>query len=71
MAKAAGKRVTGASRRPAGGALAHPLLVRFGGGVEAAFGLVLTLAFASYNAADPSLNTAAAGAPSNIMGRLG
>ena len=72
MGKAAtAKRGTGASRRPAAGVLGHPLMVRLGGGVEALFGLVLTLAFASYNAADPSLNVSAAGAPGNFAGRLG
>ena len=71
MAKAAGKRGANGARRPAGGALGHPLLVRVGGGLEALFGLILTLAFASYNAADPSLNAAASGAPSNFVGRLG
>ena len=71
MAKAAAKRGTVASRRPAGNALGHPLVVRLGGGIEAVFGLVLTLALASYNAADPSFNSSAAGAPMNFMGRLG
>ena len=71
MAKAAGKRGTGSARRPAASALFNPLLGRLGGGLGALFGLVLTLAFASYNAADPSLNAAAGAAPSNFVGRLG
>ena len=71
MAKAAVRRGTAPSRRPAGNALHHPLIVRLGGGVEAVFGLVLTLAFASYNAADPSFNSSAPGAPMNFMGRMG
>ena len=71
MAKAAGKRGTGSARRPAASTLFNPLLGRLGGGLGALFGLVLTLAFASYNAADPSLNAAAGAAPSNFVGRLG
>ena len=72
MAKAtAAKRGTSVSRRPAGGVLGHPFMWRLGGGLELLFGLVLTLAFASYNAADPSLNVSAPGAPSNFAGRLG
>ena len=71
MAKAAARRGTAPSRRPAGNALNHPLIVRLGGGVEAVFGLVLTLAFASYNAADPSFNSSAPGGPANFMGRAG
>ena len=71
MGKAAVKRGAEASRRPAGGALGHPLLSRLGGGLEALSGLVLTLAFASYNAADPSLNAAADGVATNFAGRLG
>ncbi|HEY5409302.1 MAG TPA: DNA translocase FtsK 4TM domain-containing protein, partial [Caulobacteraceae bacterium] len=71
MAKAVARRGSGAARRPAGGALGQMLLHRLGGGMEASSGLVLTLAFASYNAADPSLNASAAGAASNFVGRLG
>ena len=71
MAKAAAKRGTVPSRRQVGGAMVRPMLFRLGGGVEALFGLVLTLAFASYNAADPSLNVSALGSPSNFVGRLG
>ena len=71
MAKAAARRGSGAARRPADGALGRAFLFRLGGGMEAAFGLILTLAFASYNAADPSLNASATGAAANFVGRLG
>ena len=72
MAKAAAaKRGASAPRGLAGGIFGHPLMSRLGGGMEALFGLVLTLAFASYNAADPSLNVSAAGSASNFVGRLG
>src|SRR6185312_8758765 len=41
------------------------------GGLVAAFGLVLIAAFASYRAADPSWNTAAAGPAHNLLGPTG
>jgi len=50
---------------------AGPVMARFRGGLVAACGMALVVAFASYHATDPSLNAAAAGAPRNLMGGLG
>jgi S-DNA-T family DNA segregation ATPase FtsK/SpoIIIE len=49
----------------------HPSTVRFRGGLVAGFGLVLVAAFASYSAADPSLNTASEALPANWLGLPG
>ncbi len=70
MARPAAKRKPGV----AGGLAAawrHPFASRTRGGVEAVLGLGLILAFASYDARDPSLNAASAAAPMNFMGRAG
>ena len=49
----------------------HPLASRTRGAAEAVMGLGLALAFASYDATDPSLNVASDAAPANFIGRLG
>ncbi len=49
----------------------HPLAARTRGGMVAVTGLALAIAFATYNAADPSLNAASAHRPSNALGMPG
>jgi DNA segregation ATPase FtsK/SpoIIIE, S-DNA-T family len=49
----------------------HPATARLRGGVTAAFGVALATAFATYNAADPSLNAAGPAMPSNALGGAG
>ncbi|HWE46575.1 MAG TPA: DNA translocase FtsK [Caulobacteraceae bacterium] len=44
-----------------------PLVARFRGGVVASAGLAMLLAYGSYDAADPSLNTAAGGHVHNLL----
>lgn len=46
----------------------HPATARLRGGVTAALGVALAAAFATYNAADPSLNAAGPFAPTNALG---
>ena len=50
---------------------AHPNTARLRGGLVAASGVALAVAFATYNAADPSLNAASPAAPQNALGASG
>ncbi len=50
---------------------AHPTTARLRGGLTAAAGVVMAVAFATYNAADPSLNAATGAPPSNALGGAG
>ncbi|HZZ70489.1 MAG TPA: DNA translocase FtsK 4TM domain-containing protein [Phenylobacterium sp.] len=52
-------------------AWSHPGAARLRGGVTAAAGAALAVAFATYNAADPSLNAASFAAPTNALGTTG
>ncbi|MFN4175376.1 DNA translocase FtsK 4TM domain-containing protein [Phenylobacterium sp.] len=49
----------------------HPATARLRGGLVAAFGVILAVAFATYNAADPSLNAAGPAEPANALGGAG
>src|SRR5579862_2233736 len=55
----------------AGLAWSHPGTARLRGGVIAASGAALAVAFATYNPADPSLNAVGAAAPANALGAIG
>ncbi|MFI4949529.1 MAG: DNA translocase FtsK 4TM domain-containing protein, partial [Caulobacterales bacterium] len=55
----------------AGLAWTHPATARLRGGLLAAAGAGLAVAFVTYNAADPSLNAASDAAPTNALGAPG
>ncbi|MFC3071302.1 FtsK/SpoIIIE family DNA translocase [Phenylobacterium soli] len=71
MARVARKTGTAWAMEVAGLAWAHPHTARMRGGFTAAAGVALAAAFATYNPADPSLNAAGGGAPTNILGGPG
>ena len=49
----------------------HPMAVRLRGAIAATLGLLLVLAFATYDPADPSFNASSSVAPANLLGRFG
>nr|WP_255500848.1 DNA translocase FtsK 4TM domain-containing protein [Caulobacter sp. 17J80-11] len=55
----------------AGGVWRAPLAARFRGGLTSAFGVAALLSFATYDAADPSWNTASGVAARNVLGGFG
>lgn len=71
MARAARKTGVELVWHIAGLAWAHPSAARLRGGAVAAFGVALAVAFATYNAADPSLNAASLGEIENALGKPG
>jgi len=71
MARAARKTGLDLVWHIAGLVWAHPSAARLRGGVIAALGVVLAVAFATYDAADPSLNAASVAAPRNALGGAG
>jgi S-DNA-T family DNA segregation ATPase FtsK/SpoIIIE len=68
MARAARKTGLELAAHIAGLAWRHPATARLRGGVTAAFGVALAAAFATYDAADPSLNAAGPAQPGNALG---
>ncbi|HET6971373.1 MAG TPA: DNA translocase FtsK 4TM domain-containing protein [Phenylobacterium sp.] len=68
MARAARKTGLELLAHIAGLAWRHPATARLRGGVTAAFGVALAAAFATYDAADPSLNAAGPTDPANALG---
>ena len=71
MAAAARKTATQIVFEVAQGAWRHAAAARFRGGLTAAVGGALAIALASWRAADPSFDAAAAGAPGNLLGPAG
>jgi S-DNA-T family DNA segregation ATPase FtsK/SpoIIIE len=71
MARAARKTGVELFWHIAGIAWTHPSTARLRGGMTAAAGVAAAVAFATYNAADPSLNAAGNGPPKNALGGVG
>ncbi len=71
MARAARKTGMALVGHIAGLAWSHPGTARLRGGITAAVGAALAVAFATYNAADPSLNAAGPDRPLNALGGTG
>ncbi|RAK57292.1 FtsK/SpoIIIE family DNA translocase [Phenylobacterium deserti] len=71
MARAARKTGTELILHIAGLIWAHPNTARLRGGLTASLGVALAVAFATYNAGDPSLNAASVNEPTNALGGPG
>ena len=71
MARAARKTGLDLAGHIAGLVWAHPSTARLRGGGVAALGVVLAVAFATYDPADPSLNSASVAEPRNALGAGG
>jgi S-DNA-T family DNA segregation ATPase FtsK/SpoIIIE len=71
MARAARKTGMALVGHIAGLAWSHPGTARLRGGITAAAGAGLAVAFATYNSADPSLNAAGPLRPTNALGGVG
>ena len=71
MARAARKRGLDRGLEIAGAVWAHTLAARARGALAAAAGVGLAIALATWNVADPSLNTSTAVAPRNLLGPTG
>ena len=71
MARAARKTGMELVAHIVGLAWAHPNTARLRGGLTAAVGVALAVAFATYDASDPSLNAASLARPANAMGGAG
>jgi S-DNA-T family DNA segregation ATPase FtsK/SpoIIIE len=71
MARVARKQGMDLFAHIAGLAWSHPATARLRGGLTAAVGVLLAVAFATYNPIDPSLNAASVAGPANALGRAG
>jgi S-DNA-T family DNA segregation ATPase FtsK/SpoIIIE len=71
MARVARKQGVDLVAHIAGLAWSHPATARLRGGLTAAVGVLLAVAFATYNPIDPSLNAASVAGPANALGRAG
>jgi S-DNA-T family DNA segregation ATPase FtsK/SpoIIIE len=71
MARVARKQGVDLFAHIAGLAWSHPATARLRGGLTAAVGVLLAVAFATYNPIDPSLNAASVAGPANALGRAG
>jgi S-DNA-T family DNA segregation ATPase FtsK/SpoIIIE len=71
MARVARKQGMDLFAHIAGLAWSHPATARLRGGLTAAVGVLLAVAFATYSPIDPSLNAASVSGPANALGRAG